>query len=479
MNKMSLAPKFLLIGVLLVWDPVLGAAGEDPSPLDWPRKYELDNGRSLLLHQPQFERWTDGLELRGTAVIAYDRSNEDSPLLGTLIFDASTESDVASNLVRVHNIRLLEGAFSGLSIKESQILTSQLTGLFPKQIVMSIDQVLAGVRRGGKQPSQAAQKGNHSSILVSKTAAVLLQFSGEPEWRPIEGLDLQVATNTDSNLFFLEKKNKLYLLDGEIWLQAASVSGPWSAATKLPKSLAKLGEVDESWSGVVAAVPAKRIPADDVPEVVVAKQPLELIIIEGEPQTEAIPESDLLWVTNTDSDLFVYGPDQTFFLLAAGRWYQAEALAGRWILVDLAKLPSSFGRIPRQHARANVLGFVPGTPEAVEASIRAQIPQQTTLSVGSDATEVPDFVVEGDNDLFAGLDGQVYRRDGDGWMKYASDGWSPAPPPKEPERDPSTGKSKWGPETLKNANRSRVYNLLEWDYLSRKRGTMRAREAAK
>ena len=475
---MCWAVRLLLVGVLLVGNSVLGAE-EYPGPLDWPRKYKLDNGGSLLLYQPQFERWTNGLELRGAAVIAYDRSNESRSLLGTLIFDASTESDVASNLVRIHNIRLLESAFSGLSFKDSKILTGQLTGLFPKQIVMSIDQVLAGVRRGGEQPSREARQDSPAGVLVSQASAILLQFSGEPEWRAIEGLDLQVATNTDSNLFYLEKKNKFYLLDGEIWLQAASVSGPWSAATKLPKSITKLGEVDESWSEVVAAVPAKRISDDQVPDVIIATQPSELVVIEGEPETEAIPESDLLWVTNTDNDLFVYGPDLSFLLLATGRWYRAEALEGPWILVDLAKLPSTFGLIPRQHAKANVLSFVPGTPEAIEASIRAQIPQQTTLSVGSDVTEVPDFVVEGDNDLIAGLDGQVYRRDGEGWVKYVSDGWSPAPPAKEPERDPSTGKIKWGPDTLKNANRSRVYNLLEWDYLSRERGATRAREAAK
>ena len=444
--------------------------------MDWPRKYELDDGGSLLLYQPQFERWTDGLELRGTAVIAYDRPNEASPLLGTLIFDASTESDVASNLVRIHNIRLLESAFSGLTFKDSKILTSQLTGLFPKQIVMSIDQVLTGIRRGGKQPSQAAQQGNHSGILVSKTAAVLLQFSGEPEWRPIEGLDLQVATNTDSDLFFLEKKNKLYLLDGEIWLQASSVSGPWTATTRLPKSLAKLGEVDETWSRVVVSIPAKKIPDDQIPDVIVATQPSELVVIDGEPKTETISEIDLGWVTNTDSDLFVHGPEQSFFLLAAGRWYQADAVSGPWILVDLAKLPSNFGRIPRQHAKADVLSFVPGTPEALEASIRARIPQQTTLSAGSDVIEVPDFVVDGENDLFAGLDGQVYRRAGDGWVKYAGGEWSPAPPPKEPERDPTTGKIKWGSDGLRLANQRRVHNLLEWDYQSRQRGTKRAYE---
>ncbi len=476
MNKTSVAIKSFLAGVLFIWSPILGLAEQSPSPLDWPRHYELDNGRSLLIYQPQFERWADGLELRGSVVIAYGRSSQDSPLLGTLILDASTESDVASSLVRIYNIRLLEGAFPGLNFKESKILTSQLTGLLPKQLVMSLDQVLVGIRRGGKQPSPEDPQDDPPNIVVRQKAAILLQFSGEPEWRQIEGLGLQVATNTDSDLFLLEKKNKLYLLDGQTWLQASSVRGPWTVASKLPKSFSKLDDLDEDWSRVVTAIPARSVAQDQVPEVIVSSQPTELVVIEGEPQTEAIDGTDLLWVTNTENDLFVQGPQQTFFLLAAGRWYQTDSLVGAWMPVELEGRPSDLGRIPRQHEKADVLSFVPGTPEAMEASIRAQIPQQTSLSNSDALAEATDFVVLGENDLFAGLDGQVYRREGDEWMRHDSDGWSPAPPPKEPELDPSTGKFKWGPDTLKNANRRRVYNLLEWDYQSRRRGGVQARE---
>ena len=85
------------------------------------------------------------------------------------------------------------------------------------------------------------------------------------------------------------------------------MKGPWAPAGTLPESFAKL-PADENWKDVKASLPGQKVSASQVPQVFVSFEPAELILLRGEPNYLAVQgATPLLWVSNTESDVFRMG----------------------------------------------------------------------------------------------------------------------------------------------------------------------------
>ena len=87
----------------------------------------------------------------------------------------------------------------------------------------------------------------------------------------------------------------------------------------------------------------------------------------------------LLWVSNTESDVFRLGKDGPVYFLVSGRWFTAPGFTGPWTFAT-PTLPEDFKKIPLSHERSRVLASVPGTDEAAEAVLLAQIPQTARVN---------------------------------------------------------------------------------------------------
>ena len=109
-----------------------------------------------------------------------------------------------------------------------------------------------------------------------------------------------------------------------------------------------------------------------------ATKPAELIVLDGAPQLEAIANTQLSSVTNTDEDLFFYKPDQSYYFLTSGRWFRAKSLDGPWSWAG-TNLPEDFRKIPEDSDHGDVLASVPGTSQAQESLVQAQIPQKAEV----------------------------------------------------------------------------------------------------
>ena len=48
-----------------------------------------------------------------------------------------------------------------------------------------------------------------------------------------------------------------------------------------------------------------------------------------------IPQTQLLYATNTDSAFFLYTPTNEYYFLAAGRWFRFKDLQGHWGLASM------------------------------------------------------------------------------------------------------------------------------------------------
>src|SRR5206468_8838845 len=114
---------------------------------------------------------------------------------------------------------------------------------------------------------------------------------------------------------------------------------------------------------------------------------------------------------------------QQFYYLTAGRWFSAMDLQGPWTYAT-PDLPADFAKIPASSPASAILASVPGTDEAKDAVLLAQVP--TTMTVkpneaqakvkveyGGDpncgsikathrayATDTPDNVIKGQDDYY-------------------------------------------------------------------------------
>ena len=139
-----------------------------------------------------------------------------------------------------------------------------------------------------------------------------------------------------------------------------------------------------------ASLPGQK-PTGKTPTVFVSTAPAELILVTGAPNYLLVDgTTDLLWVQNTVSDVFRLGRTGPVYYLVSGRWFSAPDFTGPWTFAT-PKLPPQFAKIPLEHPRSRVLASVPGTPQAAEAVLLAQVPQ--TARVNKKELKPPDVEV--------------------------------------------------------------------------------------
>jgi len=205
-------------------------------------------------------------------------------------------------------------------------------------------------------------------------------------------VDLRYVVNTNWDVLEHTPSKTLYLRYNRSWLQAKTIEGPWTAAGKLPESFSKLPP-DANWKDVKAALPGERLSEKAVPKVFVSMEPAELIALQGPPSYLKVEgATTLLWVNNTESDLFRMGQNGDFYFLVSGRWFSSPTLEGPWTFAT-PSLPEDFKRIPVEHPRSRVLASVPGTPQATEAVLLAMVPR--TARVNKKELKAPDVAYQG------------------------------------------------------------------------------------
>ena len=389
----------------------LGAAPSEGQAAGWPRVKEHD-GVQVVLHQPQIDSWVFYTQLEARFAVEVTPEGSSEAFVGALRIRGATRTDLESRRVLITDIEVVETSFPTLDAEQKQKWDRWLAGNLrrsPQDI--SLDEILAyfehteatavaaqppivassrnGARgrasRGGA-PAATGLSMEPPAIHFSQKPAILVIVDGKPARFPVDGTDLAFVVNTNWPLFFERSTERYFLLDGDSWLTAATLEGPWSSASRLPADLSRL-PAGEQWAEIRENVPGRRLAAAEVPVVLTSTEPAELILVDGPPDLDNIPGTDLSYVVNTESDLFFARSDGRFYYLVSGRWFAAEDLRGPWTFAT-PKLPADFQRIPADHPRGRVSASVPGTPQAKEAALLAQVPTKATVKRSAATAEV-------------------------------------------------------------------------------------------
>jgi hypothetical protein len=365
------------------------AAAAPATDNGWPRKFAV-GGSSFAVYQPQMERW-EGNQWLGRAAFSVANGSAGQPSYGVLWFEARTEIDKAKRLVSFSDIRVTRVSFPAAPEKTSLLQNALQSHARQRGEAIALDRLLAEMAANdAARPATTYEVKNEApKVFFSTKPALLVLIDGAPVFRQVQETELETVINTHV-LIVRDRRNNFYLhlLNG--WLQADDLMSSWRPALQTPKDLAK---------ALDAAIASKQVDllngpkegislndaarANQLPEIYLSTEPAELLQTDGDPQIASIPNTELVYVTNTENDIFVHTTTQTHYILLAGRWFSAQSMRGPWTYVAADKLPADFAQIPATHEKANVLVSVAGTPQAKEALIANSIPQTETVARGT------------------------------------------------------------------------------------------------
>jgi hypothetical protein len=362
-----------------------GEARAEEGGSDWPREVERD-GHKLLVYQPQIDAWSDFIEIDGRAAVEYTPPGAAEGHLGAVWFKAATRTDMESRTVFIHGASVTDVRFPDLDAATTAALRDAIQDLIARATrTISLDRMLAAVERAEARQRAIEIKSEPPTIFYSEKPSLLLFVDGDPALSPVDGTDLFYAVNANWDVFFYLNQSRYYLAADGRWLSSPQLEGPWVAAGSLPADFDRL-PAGESWDSVRLQVASGKVKGFKAPEVFFSSRAAELIQVDGRRKLTPVKGTKLLWLKNTQSDVFLHGTDGHYYFLVSGRWFRTTDLDGRWEAV--AELPEDFAQLPTDHPRAHVRAAVPGTPEAEEAVLTAQIPRTATVQRDVEKPEV-------------------------------------------------------------------------------------------
>lgn len=361
------------------------AATAPVDPHAWPRTYSKA-GSTIVIHQPQVDAWQNHEQIKFRCAIAVTPAGAKEPTYGVIAVQAQTAVNTEAGTVVMTDLTPAVH-FPGLTEQQSQPLQALVLELIPgmTSVQVWLSQVLAAMQHPA-QPRTVNVNLDPPPIFVSQSPAIMVNFVGPPQFRPVTGSTLMFAVNTNWAVFMDTSSSRYYLLVGDSWMTAPdAINGPWTPAGTLPTAFSSLPK--GNFPDVVENIPGA--PFTVVPTVFASTVPAELIVTNGPPDYTPIDGTQLMYVSNPVQPVFADNANGTTYLLAAGRWFSAPSLQGPWAAAS-AGLPPDFAQIPDSSPVAFVLPSVPGTQEASDAVLLAQVPHKSTINI-ADVSVTPTY----------------------------------------------------------------------------------------
>ena len=351
---------------------------EDQSNGDWPQEIQA-SGYTIVVYQPQPEKLVDN-NLSARTALSVEPTGSNQPVFGAVWFEAQLQTDRTDRMAGIESVKILRIRFPEGDEEKNKKLAALLEREMPKwDVRFSLDQLASSLETAEVRAREAQNLNNDPPVIIfMDQPAVLVIIDGEPRLQKEENTSLMRVINIPFTIL-LEGKTKTYYLfaDKKTWYSARDVRGPWAPAQSVPGEVAARAPKEDPEDNEDGAVKTDK--PGPPPKVVVSFEPTELISTTGKPQYSPVAGTDLLYMSNTDSDVLMNIKTQEYFVLLAGRWYTSKSLNGPWKYTKGDNLPKDFAKIPETSDMNTVRYAVPGTEEAKDAVLDAYIPQTAAV----------------------------------------------------------------------------------------------------
>lgn len=349
----------------------------------WPRE-RYQNGNTLIVYQPQVDDWKNFQDLSWRMAVSLTPKGGKTAV-GVVEMKGTTSIDNVAKLVNISNLQITGTYFPSLDKATADKMEQAFKSFVPTTFQISLFNLIASTPKN--EPPAGVQLNNDPpKIFVGYRPSILLSVNGEPVLSAVPNTNLKFVANTEWPLFYDESESTYYLAVGQQWLTASKLDGQWSPTKKLPPQMSKVPQ-DKQWSALKKLIPAPANTKGPTPDVFFSEKPAEIILFDGQPVYTQIPDTQIEYATNTNSVVFVNKPTQQFYYLTAGRWFSAADLQGPWTYAT-PDLPADFAKIPSSSPASAILATVPGTEEAKDAVLLAQVPTTMTVKPTEAAAKV-------------------------------------------------------------------------------------------
>ena len=345
---------------------------------DWPIQLDVSEGQ-IVIYQPQ----PDGLEgdiLKARSAVAFQPQGKSEPVFGAIWFESQVDIDRDARTVNIDGVKVEQVRITDAAPGQEQRIASILErDIGDLQATLDYDSFVSGLAALDQEP-QASQglNNNPPKILFETEPAILVVCDGEPELSEMGDSGLMRVINTPFYIVLDPGTRRYWLNGGTSWFSSKDIKGDWQMEAKAPRI------VDRAYQEDLKAVDGVEIEPEAaqtnvVPKIILATEPTELIVSMGKPRFSQVPDSQLLYMTNTEDDVFLDIANMSYYVLLSGRWFKSGSMEGPWQYVPGDGLPNEFAAIPEDWEKSNVLPFVAGTAEADQALADAAIPQTAAI----------------------------------------------------------------------------------------------------
>jgi hypothetical protein len=336
----------------------------------WPIEIKTKEGGEINIYQPQPESMT-GNKLDGRTAFSAKAMAGDELIFGVFWFTATLATDRDSRSASLESIQVKEIKLPGIDdTTKIGKLRALLNSEIPKRnITSSLDDIITTIDQEQKL-SETVLKNDAPIIYYKDQPTTLVLMDGEPSLKDDSELKMKRVINSAFLIVQNPDDKKYYLYGGQFWYASSSLKDGYQPVSKLPKNIASLDQQLKKDQKENASKEKVSPPA-----LLVSTTPAELIQSKGAADFANISGTNLLYISNSDDDIFKSISDQKYYLLLSGRWYTSPKLDGTWTYIASDKLPEDFAKIPEGSAKDNVLSSVAGTQASKDAIMDAQVPQ--------------------------------------------------------------------------------------------------------
>lgn len=370
-------------------------SGSVPAATDeWPMRFKDQKGE-VVMYQPQLEDFKDD-KISGRAAVSVTSKEFKEPLFGAVWLEGRVSVDRDSRTAKIYEARVTDVKFPSARADQQEKVKKFLNEEIEGDVhTIALDRLVAAMDLLEKQRAVDENLNNNPPrIIYRNQPAVLVLLDGEPKLMPITDSTLMRVVNTPFLMVYAAADKTYYLKAGDTWVSSFVVEGPYSPLASLPTALrefeekmklereriAKARGADAGREREMEAERKVELEKGALPEIVVSTEPAELIVTEGEPQFTPIEGTNLLYVSNSENNIFMDTTSQQYYVLLSGRWFGAMSLQdGPWSYVPSTSLPADFAKIPEGSIKGFVLVSVAGTQQAKEAVMDTYIPQTALI----------------------------------------------------------------------------------------------------
>ena len=283
---------------------------------EWPQEIEA-NGSTITIYQPQPDS-IEGSLITGRSALSITSNDTDSPTFGVGWFSARLTTDRTADLASLTDIRLDRAAWPDSKDTEEQSLSRAVENAFAGTVMqMRLSDITASLAANQKAHESLESINNTPpKIVFREEISVLLLFDGLPRFAAVSDSNYERAVNTAMVVVRDNGNGKVYLTNGSTWYRSADPLGPWAPADSVPPDLVSMVSLPTE-EGADRNV--------DVPAIVTATEPTELVVSSGSPKWTSLDGGKLLYVQNTETHWISDLDTENVYLQLSGRWFRSKS----------------------------------------------------------------------------------------------------------------------------------------------------------